>query len=116
MSEERQQPNSRPSSSSLFWGLWRQGLKDAQNAVLNPWNGVTATHEEPGTIASPTQAVVTQEIGTVARLSIDARRLRGAPARPRAGFGTGQVGACRAPARRIGARPWRPDVFLDRKE
>jgi len=32
---------------------------------LNPWNGVTQTHEEPGTIASPTQAVVTQEIGTV---------------------------------------------------
>jgi hypothetical protein len=36
-----------------------------QNAVLNPWNGVTQTHEEPGTIATPTQAQVTQEVGTV---------------------------------------------------
>ncbi|HVX64757.1 MAG TPA: hypothetical protein VHC19_29330 [Pirellulales bacterium] len=54
-----------PSTSSLMWGLWREGLKDMQNAVLDPWNGQTATHEEPGTIANPTQAMVTQDIGTV---------------------------------------------------
>jgi hypothetical protein len=65
MSEEMQQPSSRPSTSSVLWAEWRRGLKDLQNAVLNPWNGVTQTHEESGTIASPTQAVVTQEIGTV---------------------------------------------------
>jgi hypothetical protein len=65
MSNKELQPSTRPSSSSLLWGIWRQGLKDAQNAVLNPWNGVTATHEEPGTIATPTQAMVTQEVGTV---------------------------------------------------
>lgn len=57
--------STRPSSASVFWGEWRRGLKDLQNAALDPWNGVTQTHEEPGTIASPTQAVVTQEIGTV---------------------------------------------------
>jgi hypothetical protein len=65
MAEEREQPSSRPSTASVFWAEWRRGLKDLQNAVLNPWNGVTQTHEEPGSIASPTQAVVTQEIGTV---------------------------------------------------
>ena len=64
MAEEHQQ-SSRPSTSSVLWAEWRRGLKDLQNAVLNPWNGVTPTHEEPGTIATPTQAQVTQEVGTV---------------------------------------------------
>lgn len=54
-----------PSTSSLMYGIWREGLKDAQNVVLNPWNGQVATHEEPGTIANPTQAMVTQDVGTV---------------------------------------------------
>lgn len=54
-----------PSTSSLMYALWREGLKDAQNAVLDPWNGQTATHEEPGTIGNPTQAMVTQDVGTV---------------------------------------------------
>ena len=65
MSEEREQGSTRPSTSGVLWAEWRRGLKDLQNAVLNPWNGVTAKNEEPGTIASPTQAMVTQEIGTV---------------------------------------------------
>lgn len=39
---------------------FRRGLKDLQNAVLNPWNGFSATHEEAGTIANPTQQLVTQ--------------------------------------------------------
>jgi hypothetical protein len=43
-----------PSTSSVLWAEWRRGLKDLQNAVLNPWNGVTQTHEEQGTIANPT--------------------------------------------------------------
>jgi len=50
------------STSSLFWAQWRQGLKDLQNAALNPWNGVTQTHEEPGTIGNPTQQIVTEDI------------------------------------------------------
>ncbi len=65
MSQEHESASTRPSTSSVLWAEWRRGLKDLQNAILNPWNGVTQTHEEPGTIASPTQAMVTQEIGTV---------------------------------------------------
>lgn len=41
---------------------FRRGLKDAQNAVLNPWNGFVATHEEAGTIGSPTQAQITNDL------------------------------------------------------
>lgn len=58
-------PSTAPSTSSLMWGLWREGLKDLQNAVFDPWGGQVATHEEPGTIAHPTQAMVTQDVGTV---------------------------------------------------
>lgn len=54
-----------PSQWSVLWAEGRRGLKDLQNAVLNPWNGVVATHEEPGTIGSPTQAEVTAERGNV---------------------------------------------------
>jgi hypothetical protein len=50
------------STSSLLWAEWRRGLKDLQNAVLNPFNGHTATHEEAGSIAHPTQAMVTRDI------------------------------------------------------
>lgn len=50
-----------PSTSSLLWGLWRQGLKDIQSAVLEPWSGFHQ-HSEPCTIGHPTQAIVTQEI------------------------------------------------------
>ena len=50
------------STSSVLAGEWRRGLKDLQNAVLNPFNGVTQTHEEPGTIANPTQQMVTEDI------------------------------------------------------
>jgi len=50
------------STSSVLSAEWRRGLKDLQNAVLNPWNGVTQTHEELGTIANPTQFQVTSEI------------------------------------------------------
>lgn len=50
------------SSSSLLWAEWRRGLKDLQNAVLNPWNGAVPTHEEPGTIANPTPQLVTDDI------------------------------------------------------
>ncbi len=49
------------STSSVLSAEWRRGLKDLQNAVLNPWNGITQTHEELGTIANPTQFQVTSE-------------------------------------------------------
>jgi hypothetical protein len=51
-----------PSTSSVLWAQWRQGLKDLQNAVVNPWNGFTATHEELGTIGHPTPQMVTEDI------------------------------------------------------
>jgi hypothetical protein len=47
-----------PSTSSVLWGEWRRGLKDLQNIALNPWQGWAATHEEPGTIANPTNIEV----------------------------------------------------------
>jgi hypothetical protein len=50
------------STSSVLWAEWRRGLKDLQNAVLNPWNGVTQVHEESGTIGNPTQQIVTEDI------------------------------------------------------
>ncbi len=50
------------STSSVLSAEWRRGLKDLQNAVLNPFNGVTQTHEEPGTIGNPTQQMVTEDI------------------------------------------------------
>ena len=50
------------STSSVLSAEWRRGLKDLQNAVLNPFNGVTQTHEEIGTIANPTQMMVSAEI------------------------------------------------------
>ena len=54
-----------PSSEGVLYGEFRRGLKDLQNTVLDPWNGQVATHEEPGTIGNPTQAMVTQDVGTV---------------------------------------------------
>jgi hypothetical protein len=54
-----------PQQYAVLSAEWRRGLKDLQNAVLNPWNGVTQTHEEPGTIGTPTQAEITAERGNV---------------------------------------------------
>jgi hypothetical protein len=57
-SQQYQQPQGPPSTSSVLWAEWRRGLKDLQNIVLNPWQGYAATHEEPGTIANPTNIEV----------------------------------------------------------
>jgi hypothetical protein len=57
---QRQKPGP-PSTSSVLWAEWRRGLKDLQNIVLNPWQGQTATHEEPGTIGNPTHMEVYQD-------------------------------------------------------
>jgi hypothetical protein len=54
-----------PQQYAVLSAEWRRGLKDLQNAVLNPWNGVTQTHEEPGAIGTPTQAEITAERGNV---------------------------------------------------
>ena len=50
-----------PSTASVLWAEWRRGLKDLQNFVLNPWQGQVAQHEEPGTIANPTNVEVYQD-------------------------------------------------------
>lgn len=56
------QERTTPSTSSLLWAQWRQGLKTLQDAVLNPWQGVQQGRDEPGTIANPTPQMVTQDI------------------------------------------------------
>ena len=45
--------------------LGREGLKDLQNAVLHAFPDSMHLHEEPGTPLSPTQAMVTKDVGTV---------------------------------------------------
>jgi hypothetical protein len=55
---EPEKQSTAPSTSSVLWAAWRQGLKDLQHAVLGNWAG---THEEPGSIANPTQLEVYQE-------------------------------------------------------
>ena len=50
-----------PSTSSVLWAAWRQGLKDLQDRVLNPWHGQSTQRDEPGSIANPTQLEVYQE-------------------------------------------------------
>ncbi|WP_337177537.1 hypothetical protein [Paludisphaera sp.] len=49
-----------PSTSSVLWAAWRQGLKDLQDRVLNPWHGQSNQRDEPGSIANPTQQDVNQ--------------------------------------------------------
>jgi hypothetical protein len=39
-----------PSTASVLWAAWRQGLKDLQTAVLGDWGGHQA---EAGSIANP---------------------------------------------------------------
>lgn len=54
--------------SAPLWAAWRAGLKDLQNVALDPWNGVTAKHEEVGSIANPTMYQVNkslEEVGNV---------------------------------------------------
>lgn len=52
----------RPKGSSVLWAEWRRGLKDLQTFVANAWNGIVPGHEEPGSIANPTQQMVTANI------------------------------------------------------
>jgi hypothetical protein len=42
---------------------FRRGLKDLQDAVLTPFpDSMMKSRDEPGTIANPTQLIVTEEI------------------------------------------------------
>ena len=43
-------------------GEFRRGLKDAQDFVLNAFPDSAKSRDEPGTIANPTQMIVTEEI------------------------------------------------------
>jgi hypothetical protein len=53
-----------PNQYAVLGAEFRRGLKDLQDVVLNAFpQGHVAQHEEPGTIANPTQQVVTQEMG-----------------------------------------------------
>lgn len=52
-----------PKQYATLGAEFRRGLKDLQEAVLNPFpQAYAAQHEEPGTIANPTQMQVTKEI------------------------------------------------------
>jgi hypothetical protein len=59
--KEAAKTSAAPSTSSVLWAEWRRGLKDLQNAVLNAFPDHAAQHEEPGSIANPTQLEVYQE-------------------------------------------------------
>lgn len=51
-----------PKQYAVLGAEARRGLKDLQSAVLDPFPpGHIAQHEEPGTIANPTQIQVTRE-------------------------------------------------------
>jgi hypothetical protein len=52
-----------PSFSAPFWAAWRQGLKELGQALPAFPDSIRPV-EELGTMGNPTQAMVTQEIGT----------------------------------------------------
>jgi hypothetical protein len=54
-----------PSLIAELKGLGRGGLKDVQDVVLHAFPESMRLHEEPGAPLSPTQAMVTQDVGTV---------------------------------------------------
>ena len=54
-----------PSLGAELKALGREGLKDLQNAVLHAFPDSMRLHEEPGAPLSPTQAMVTKDVGTV---------------------------------------------------
>ena len=61
----RKNHQERPSLGAELRALGREGLKDLQNAVLHAFPDSQHMHEEPGTPLSPTQAMVTKDVGTV---------------------------------------------------
>jgi hypothetical protein len=61
----RQNHQQQPSLGAELRALGREGLKDLQNAVLHAFPDSMRLHEEPGAPLSPTQAMVTKDVGTV---------------------------------------------------
>lgn len=64
MSDENQSQTSRPSFSAPLYAAVRQGAKELAQALPAFPESIRPV-EEPGTLGNPTQAMVTQEIGTV---------------------------------------------------
>jgi hypothetical protein len=61
----RKNHQERPSLGAELRAVGREGLKDLQNAVLHAFPDSQRLHEEPGAPGSPTQAMVTKDVGTV---------------------------------------------------
>ena len=54
-----------PALGAELRALGRGGLKDLQNAVLHAFPDSMRLEQEPGAPLSPTQAMVTKDVGTV---------------------------------------------------
>src|ERR1700722_7377278 len=61
--KQNQQQN--PALGAELRAVGREGLKDLQNAVLHAFPDSMRLQEEPGAPLSPTQAMVTKDVGTV---------------------------------------------------
>jgi hypothetical protein len=70
----------RPAGSAALWASWRQGLKELAQVLPAFPDGVRPV-EEPGQMGNPTQAMVTQQVGTVEgyRAMLDERAARAQP-------------------------------------
>jgi hypothetical protein len=55
--------DSQPNFSGQVAAMWREGLKDLQNAILPAFPESQRGVEEPGTPLSPTSQQVTQDMG-----------------------------------------------------
>jgi hypothetical protein len=61
----KQNHQQQPALGAELRALGREGLKDLQNAVLHAFPDSMRLQEEPGAPLSPTQAMVTKDVGTV---------------------------------------------------
>jgi hypothetical protein len=61
----RQNQEQQPALGAELRALGREGLKDLQNAILHAFPDSMRLQEEPGAPLSPTQAMVTKDVGTV---------------------------------------------------
>ena len=55
--------SAQPSFTGQLQAMWREGLKDLQNAILPAFPDSQRGVEEPGTPLSPTSQQVTQDLG-----------------------------------------------------
>jgi len=55
--------NDQPSFTGQLEAMWREGLKDLQNAILPAFPDSQRGVEEPGTPLNPTPQQVTQDLG-----------------------------------------------------